>query len=118
MELIVSLTEHMYNNIKAVDSIALGRCNYKGIVMGAIKSIQDGKVAQWIPVEHGLPKDFEQVLCWYEYFRFGNYNKMYRTYGIGFYDSQYDMWGGDVRGMKAKALAWMPLPDPYKVQKI
>lgn len=72
---------------------------------------------QWIPIEDKLPEDFEMVLCWYEYFRYGDYNRMEETYGVGFYDSQYKLWGGDVSGHKVKVLAWMTLPKPYKAHK-
>ena len=66
---------------------------------------------RWIPVTERLPEDGDVVLCWYEYFRFGEYNRMYRTYGIGYYIN--GMWGGDVsNGRNTKVLAWMPLPEP------
>lgn len=66
---------------------------------------------RWIPVTERLPEDGDVVLCWYEYFRFGEYNRMYRTYGIGYYIN--GMWGGDVSNVRnIKVLAWMPLPAP------
>ena len=70
---------------------------------------------RWIPVTERLPEDGDVVLCWYEYFRFGEYNRMYRTYGIGYYIN--GMWGGDVSsGRNTKVLAWMPLPAPPEVE--
>ena len=66
----------------------------------------------WIPVTEKLPEDGEKVLVWHEYFRYGDYNCMYQTYGIGY---QYEgHWSGDVYGTKAKCIAWMPLPKPYR----
>lgn len=31
---------------------------------------------RWIPVTERLPEDGDVVLCWYEYFRFGEYGGM------------------------------------------
>lgn len=66
----------------------------------------------WIPVEERLPEDGQKVLVWYEYFRYGEYNRMFKTYGIGW---QFDgHWSGDVSGTKARCIAWQPLPEPYR----
>ena len=69
----------------------------------------------WIPVEERLPEADAPVLCWYEYFRYGEYNQMYRTYGIGYCIN--GRWCGEVsNGRNAKVLAWMPLPEPPEVK--
>lgn len=66
----------------------------------------------WIPVEKALPEEGEEVLVWYEYFRYGDYNCMFQTYGIGY---QYDgHWSGDVNGRKARCISWQPLPESYR----
>ena len=73
------------------------------------------KRTRWTPVSEGLPEDGEDVLCWYEYFRFGEYNRMFRTFGIGYQVNGH--WGGEVStGRNAKVLAWMPLPEPPKME--
>lgn len=70
-------------------------------------------VPQWISVNDRLPEDGENVLIWYEYFRYGSYNRMYKTYEIAY---QYDgFWSGvNPLGQKARVFAWMPLPEPPK----
>jgi hypothetical protein len=61
-----------------------------------------------------LPETDDDVLCWYEYYRFGEYNGMYQTYEIGHYYRSMDFWGGEVsNGMKCRVIAWQPLPAPY-----
>lgn len=70
-------------------------------------------VPQWISVKDRLPENGEYVLCWYEYFRYGDFNAMFAAYGIGYCYNGH--WGGEVaNGTKARVLAWMPLPEPPK----
>ena len=71
-------------------------------------------VTHWVLADEKLPQDGQDVLCWYEYFRFGSYHQMFQTYGIGY---QYNgMWGGEVaQGQKARVLAWIPLPEAPKI---
>lgn len=70
----------------------------------------------WTLANEALPPNGENVLCWYEYFRFGEYNRMYQTFGIGY---QFNgNWGGEVaQGQKVKVLAWTPLPKPPKMKR-
>lgn len=70
----------------------------------------------WILTNEALPPNGENVLCWYEYFRYGEYNRMYKTFGIGY---QFNgNWSGEVaQGQKAKVLAWTPLPKPPKMKR-
>ena len=76
------------------------------------KGFEDGKKDNdWIPAEEKLPENLEKVLVLYEYFRYGEYNCMFKTFGIGW---QLDgHWSGDVSGTKARCIAWQPLPEPY-----
>ena len=80
----------------------------------ALASVPVADVAprpRWTPADEELPPNGQEVLCWYEYFRYGLYNRMYQTFGIG---HQFNgNWGGEVaQGRNAKVLAWMPLPEP------
>lgn len=73
--------------------------------------------AQWIPADEELPPEGVDVLYWYEYaryFRYGSYNRMYQTFGIGYQFNGH--WSGEAaQGQNAKVLAWMPLPEPPKM---
>ena len=70
---------------------------------------------RWIPVTERLPENGQKVLCWGEYFRYGDFNAMFADYALGY---QFNgNWGGEVtNGTKARALAWMPLPEPPEVE--
>lgn len=74
---------------------------------------------KWISVEDRLPEDDSYVLCWYEYFRYGDYNCMYQTYGIGRYSFWFKMWCGEVsEGHKCRVIAWMHLPSPPSTENL
>ena len=84
-----------------------------GQIEEALRDVPAVSVPQWISVKDRLPEDGENVLIWYEYFRYGSYNRMYKTYEIAY---QYDgFWSGvNPLGQKARVFAWMPLPEPPK----
>ena len=70
---------------------------------------------RWIPVEERLPENFRKVLCWGEYFRYEDFNGMFANYALGYQNN--GRWGGEVaNGTNARALAWMPLPEPPEVK--
>lgn len=71
---------------------------------------------EWIPCSERLPEDYTNVLVWFEYYRYGNYNRLYQMYGIGNYMAKYDSWmiNYETGWRKLRVLAWCPLPEPWK----
>ena len=71
---------------------------------------------RWIPVTERMPVEYVDVLVWFEYFRYGNYNCLYQTWGIGDYSEEYGSWmvNHESGWRKLRVIAWMPLPEPYE----
>lgn len=102
-----------------VQNLDEGRCHECYCYQNAVKVIRDAlekldaieesKVTVWHDAQNDPPKKNGEYLCFYEYFRYGNYNRMYRTMDRGqFFNGQ---WGGEpTHGTNAKVLAWTELP--------
>ena len=72
----------------------------------------------WIPVEKALPEDGVDVIVQFEYYRYGDYNCMYKTKGIGtYFHGNWLFINGSTGWNKLKVFAWQPLPDDYKPEK-
>lgn len=85
-----------------------------GQIEEALRAVPAVSVPQWISVKDRLPEDGENVLIWYEYYRYGSYNRMYTTYEIAYQYNGHWAGAGDSLGQLARVFAWMPLPDPPK----
>lgn len=73
-------------------------------------------VQEWRPVSELPKRNGEIVLVYYEYFRYGEYNRLFRTIGLGYaLDGEWSRFiNGESGWHRLKILAWMPLPQPPK----
>ena len=66
-----------------------------------------------------MPEDDEDVLVWFEYFRFGEYQRLFQMAGIG--RTWRGEWSGFVNGSSGwrdlRIIAWQPLPEPYREEQ-
>ncbi len=95
---------HAINFEKIVDTAS-------GEVVGYVE-----KESEWIPVTERLPEEMEKVLIWFEYYRYGDYNCMFQTYGFGYViDGKWSPFiNGETGWRDYNVIAWMPLPEGYK----
>lgn len=74
---------------------------------------------KWIRAEDKMPEDGEDVLVWFEYFRFGEYQRLFQTVGIS--HTWRGEWSGFVNGSSGwrdlRIIAWQPLPESYREEK-
>lgn len=73
----------------------------------------------WISCEERLPKDRVKVLVWFEYFRYGEYNRLFQTTGISYtFNGEWSGFVNDTSGWEQLSiLAWQPLPVMNKEEK-
>lgn len=75
---------------------------------------EEPKATVWHDAQNDPPTENGEYLCYYEYFRYGNYNCMYRTMDRGYFFNGH--WSGEpTNGTSTKVLTWMPLPEPPEV---
>ena len=82
----------------------------------AFKTASEALDDRWIPVSERLPDDMQRVLIWFEYYRYGDFNCMYQTYGFGYVcDGKWSPFiNGETGWQDYNIIAWKPLPEPYK----
>ena len=91
--------------------------NYSmGYQDGVKKVLSERPTGEWIPVSEKLPEEGTDVLIWFEYYRYGDYNCMFQTYGFGYVcDGEWSSFiNGETGWRDARIIAWMPLPEAYK----
>lgn len=84
----------------------------KAEVLASIEITQ----VEWIPVSERLPEEMQRVLIWFEYYRYGDFNCMYQTFGFGYVcDGKWSPFiNGETGWQDYRIIAWQPLPEPYK----
>ena len=105
----------------AINAIIEHPANIAPFTQKAINAIKNLPAAdKWIPADASLPKDFETVLVWFEYFRYGDYNCPFQMYGLS--KTIHGKWSGivnDTTGWKdLKIIAWQPLPAPPSFDEV
>ena len=88
----------------------------EGFNCGIDKAIQlvesQPKVGEWIPVEERLPKQdklLQDYLVTFEYYRYGEYDCMYKTIGIGTFSKvshEFTFINGQTGWRDLKVLSW------------
>lgn len=75
----------------------------------------EGKIPKWVSVNERLPEKYKDVLVWFEYYRYGEYNRLFQTHGIGTYCGE-SCWmiNHETGWQKLQVIAWQPLPTPPK----
>lgn len=102
------------NNNEYVDN-AMPVKDFKTYLQDAYEAGQKSK-EDWHKADD-IPKEpYEDVWCYYEYFNYSS-NKMDRTFGIGYVDSNGKWFGDNWGNNKSKCLAWRYLPKEKEIFK-
>ena len=108
--------EGYYFNSSAEREVNLAKVDYALDRIREAPTVEERPTGEWIPVGERLPEDMQRVLVWFEYYRYGDYNCMYQTYGFGeVCDGKWSPFiNGETGWQDTRIIAWMPLPKPYK----
>ena len=80
---------------------------------------ESDKETEWISADI-LPPNDENVLVWFEYYRYGSYNRLYQTMGISnAFRGKWSNFVNDESGwQQLKIIAWQPLPEPPQMEGV
>lgn len=111
--------KQIFNNLRAI--LTRHKENMPVVTVAEMLAEIDEEEAKfgggWIPCSSGqMPEDGENVLIWFEYFRYGDFSALYQRYGIGFvWNGKWSRFVNDTSGwQKLRIIAWQPLPTPYQ----
>ena len=106
----------LYEYQRDIDPTEAADLVRRGICLAEKKIEQLPSAQQWISCEERLPESYTDVLVWFEYYRYGDYNRLYQMHGIGTYIKEYDSWiiNHETGWRKLRVFAWMPLPEPWE----
>ena len=86
----------------------------EGMAPVDIRSVLEPKyIKDWYSFEEKTPDDYEEVLVWFEYYRYGDYNRHYQTYGLMTYPYT-NLINHETGWKDLKLIAWSPLPPRLK----
>ena len=113
MKLIIDIPKHYYK-LKDIQNGSIACSQIVKAVKNGIP-YEEKPPGEWISVSEKLPEDMQRVLVWFEYYRYGNYNCMYQTYGFGYvFDGKWSPCiNGETGWQDYRIIAWQPLPEPY-----
>lgn len=102
------------NRLKSIGwSLKSARKMLKGFEVEEIPSF-----GEWTLCKDKMPKEGVEVLVWFEYFRYGNYNRLFQTYGLSYqFDGKFSFVNGSSGWNDLRVIAWMPLPKEFKEKK-
>jgi len=117
MKLIIDVLDEEYKTLsKMSEKEKVNELSYYERVIANGISYEKRSQGEWIPASEKLPNDMQRVLIWFEYYRYGDFNCMYQTYGFGYVcDGKWSPFiNGETGWQDYNIIAWQPLPEPYE----
>ncbi len=114
------VNEKIKNPFAWTSTLCCHNCDHKDEYIEELEASDMERPAEdcssgWIACEDRLPEEEVKVFVWFEYFRYGEYNRLFQTIGISYtYNGQWSGFVNDSCGWdELRIIAWQPLPDPY-----